>query len=233
VRGHSDVPILPRELNKEQRIALVREFVGENFVSKGMVADINLHQDEGNPHAHILLTMRDITADGFGLKNTNWNQRALIYQWRKSWADIQNRHLQKAGYDISVDHRSYIDRGIDLEPQIKMSPSTYNSDADLALVEDFKRIKRDNGKRLTEEPSIALKVLSRHSALFTEEDIHQFVNSHSEGAEQFRAVCDAIFKCKELISLGKGADGYNTYTTKYLAGKGDGIIGDIARKAPR
>jgi ATP-dependent exoDNAse (exonuclease V) alpha subunit len=203
---------LPRELDREQRVALVREFVRDNFVSKGMVADINLHRDEHNPHAHILLTMRDIDGEGFGQKNRSWNQRALVPQWRKNWADIQNQHLRQAGYDITVDHRSYIDRGIDLEPQIKMGPACHDKDGDLDRVEELKRIMRENGERIIKNPNIALKALSSNKALFTDEDIHDFVRSHSRGNEQFQAACEAIYKSRELVFLGKGAGGHKRYT---------------------
>ena len=37
----------------------------QNFVSAGMCADIAIHdKKDGNPHAHILLTMRPIEQDG-------------------------------------------------------------------------------------------------------------------------------------------------------------------------
>lgn len=52
---------LPTEMNREQQIECIRDYVQENFVSKGMIADWALHdKGDGNPHAHILLTMRGI-----------------------------------------------------------------------------------------------------------------------------------------------------------------------------
>ena len=56
---------LPHELTREQGISLVREYVKEQFVNAGMCADICLHdKNDGNPHAHIMLTMRPIEQDG-------------------------------------------------------------------------------------------------------------------------------------------------------------------------
>ena len=50
---------LPKELSLEKQIELTREFVKDTFVDKGMVADISIHDNKnGNPHAHIMLTMR-------------------------------------------------------------------------------------------------------------------------------------------------------------------------------
>jgi ATP-dependent exoDNAse (exonuclease V) alpha subunit len=78
---------LPRELTKEQHIELVRSFVHENYVRKGMVADIAIHNPsasdgEEQPHAHVLLTMRRLdptSATGFSpLKERSWNEPEAI-----------------------------------------------------------------------------------------------------------------------------------------------------------
>ncbi len=69
---------LPHELSNEERIALVRDFVNDTFVSKGMIADIAIHLpdrngDQRNHHAHITCTMRHISAAGFGKQAREWN----------------------------------------------------------------------------------------------------------------------------------------------------------------
>ena len=56
---------LPKELSRECQIEIVRRYVQDNFVSVGMCADWALHdKGDGNPHAHIMLTMRGIKPDG-------------------------------------------------------------------------------------------------------------------------------------------------------------------------
>ena len=107
---------LPEELNRAEAIALAREFVEREFVSRGMVADLNVHWDQGNPHAHVMLTMRELTPDGFGLKVTGWNRRELLGEWLEYRADLANEHLLRSGFDIRIDHRSYKDQGVGLEP---------------------------------------------------------------------------------------------------------------------
>ena len=69
---------LPIELTHAQHVALLHEYVQEQFVSQGMVADIALHAKTGNPHAHILLTLRDVQPEGFGAKRRDWNNPALV-----------------------------------------------------------------------------------------------------------------------------------------------------------
>lgn len=107
---------LPLALSPTDHCNLLREWIGETFVAAGMVADICYHAKRGNPHAHILLTLRDIDANGFGKKNRNWNNLSLVEYWRASWAEIVNRYLEKAGLDIRIDHRSFKRQGLDLTP---------------------------------------------------------------------------------------------------------------------
>lgn len=56
---------LPREMSREQQIQCVRDYVKNNFTKEGMCADVAIHdKKDGNPHAHILLTMRGIKENG-------------------------------------------------------------------------------------------------------------------------------------------------------------------------
>ena len=52
---------LPNEMTREQQVECVRSFIQDNFVKEGMIADWALHdKGDGNPHAHIMLTLRGI-----------------------------------------------------------------------------------------------------------------------------------------------------------------------------
>lgn len=105
---------LPRELGREAQIGLVREFVTDQFVARGMVADFAIHdvkaRDGGRqPHAHVMLTFRRIDPDsrtGLGLKETAWNRKELLLEWREAWADHVNRALELAAVEERVDHRT-------------------------------------------------------------------------------------------------------------------------------
>ena len=113
---------IPVELDRNQQIELVKEFANEQFVSKGMVADICFHElDSHNPHAHIMLTMREINEHGFSLKkNRNWNKREILEQQRAAWAKTANLALEKAGIDEAIDHRTLEAQGINRIPQIHL-----------------------------------------------------------------------------------------------------------------
>jgi hypothetical protein len=111
---------LPFKQDMDKRISLVHEFAQATLVNLGMSADISSIARDSNPHATIMLTRRTITKDGFGLKERACSGRAYILKCRKEWASIQNRKLYEAGFGVRVDHRSYVERGINLEPQVKL-----------------------------------------------------------------------------------------------------------------
>lgn len=115
---------LPCEMSASARLSLVRTFVAREFVGMGMIADVAIHEphrkgDTRNHHAHIMLTLREITAAGFGQKNRDWNDRGVIEHWRRDWADEVNRALVRAGIDQRVDHRTLEAQRQDAERQAK------------------------------------------------------------------------------------------------------------------
>ena len=143
---------LPQELDREKQIELVREYVKENFVKVGMCADIALHdKNDGNPHAHILLTMRPLNEDKtwgakskkeyvldkngekVKLKNGNyktrkidtvdWNEQEKAEHWRKAWADMTNKYLEENNIQEKINHRSYQRQGIEQIPTIHLGVS--------------------------------------------------------------------------------------------------------------
>ncbi|MBX4863854.1 Ti-type conjugative transfer relaxase TraA [Rhizobium bangladeshense] len=137
-----DVTIgLPLELTAEQNIALVRDFVACHITAKGMVADWVYHDAPGNPHVHLMTTLRPLTEDGFGSKKVAvlapdgkpirndagkivyelWAGRTEDFNaFRDGWFACQNKHLALAGLEIRIDGRSFEKQGIDLEPTIHL-----------------------------------------------------------------------------------------------------------------
>nr|WP_289241999.1 MobQ family relaxase [Delftia sp.] len=86
---------LPIELTHAQQVALIHSYVQAQFISLGMVGDINIHSKRGNPHVHVLLTLSDIEADGFGAKRRDWNHPSLVARWREAWAKACNTAWKK------------------------------------------------------------------------------------------------------------------------------------------
>lgn len=139
---------LPVELSREEQIKLVRDFAKENFVDNGMCVDFSIHdKEDGNPHAHIMLTTRPIEQDNsWGVKQkkeyildkngqkqydkkkqtykcktvktTNWDSKEFLQRSRESWAEKVNQELEKKSLPQRINHRSLKEQGVDRVPTI-------------------------------------------------------------------------------------------------------------------
>jgi len=126
---------LPVELSLLQNKSLVREYVKKHFVEQGMCADIAIHDtDSGNPHAHIMLTMRPFTEEKtwgdkqkkeYILPTTDWNEQTKAEEWRSGWAESVNRYLEKLNHSERVDHRSYERQGIEQIPTVHLGVAAF------------------------------------------------------------------------------------------------------------
>ena len=138
---------IPREIPPDQYAALVRDFCRQQFVSKGMCVDFAIHdKGDGNPHAHVMLTMRAMDERGKWLPKSrkvyeldkngeriklpsgrwkshkedtvDWNDRKYCEIWRHEWEVIQNRYLEANNRPERVDLRSYARQGLDIIPTV-------------------------------------------------------------------------------------------------------------------
>ncbi|WP_454281102.1 Ti-type conjugative transfer relaxase TraA [Sphingomonas sp. Marseille-Q8236] len=244
---------IPREMNEKQGVALARDFVEEQFVKRGMVADLNVHWDKAKdgspkPHAHVMLSMRDVGPDGFGQKNRDWNGNELLKEWREAWAAHVNERMAELGLEGRIDHRSYADQGIDLEPQHKIGPAgmrRLDRGEDAERADDHRRIARENGEKIVGNPRIALDGITRQQSTFTTRDLATFAFRHSDGKEQFDRVMAAVRASPELVALGKDGRDEERFTSRdmiaaearleragdELARRGDHGVGDRQRDA--
>jgi len=209
---------VPKELSFDRQVELVRAFVEQNFVSQGMIADVAIHRSETNPHAHILLTMREVTEKGtFGKKVRAWNKRENVLAWREEWAALQNKYLAMAGCDIRVDHRSFDAMGVSLAPQNKLGVGRHSRrKAVYSRVVDYHRILHENGEKIIADPLIALQHLTYYHATFTKEDVARYLNAHSDDAQQFERCRQAIFDSPELVAVGTDDRGELRYSTRTM-----------------
>jgi len=213
---------IPREMSQEQGIELARDFVRREFVDRGMIADLNVHWDVGadgfaKPHAHVMLTMREVGEDGFGRKNRDWNRTDLLEKWRERWSEHVNQRLAALDIDTRIDHRSLEAQGIDLEPQHKIGPAASRMTAQgLASerLEEHHEIARSNGEKIIANPNIALDAITRQQATFTRRDLAMFVHRHSDGKEQFDQVMGAVRAAPDLVALGRDGRGEERFTSR-------------------
>ncbi|WP_314715376.1 Ti-type conjugative transfer relaxase TraA [Sphingobium yanoikuyae] len=213
---------IPREMNQTQGVTLAQDFVRTEFVEHGMIADLNVHWDmdpngQPKPHAHVMLTMREVGEHGFGPKVRDWNRTELVEQWRERWADHVNARLAELDIDARIDHRSLEAQGIDLEPQDKIGPAASRMGErglESERIEDHRAIAERNGERIIADPSVALNAITHHQATFTTRDLAMFVHRHSDGKEQYDRAMSAVRASPDLIALGKDGRGEDRFTSR-------------------
>ena len=103
-----------------------------------------------NPHFHVLVPIRPLNADGTwgdkqhrvyhldedgnrikkenggwefdAIPTTNWGRPETLDMWREVWADMVNARFGEKGLDCRIDHRSFVDQGLDLIPTVHEGP---------------------------------------------------------------------------------------------------------------
>ncbi|EST10241.1 MobQ family relaxase [Sporolactobacillus laevolacticus] len=112
---------LPKELSADEQHQLIKDYVQNEFVDKGMIADVAIHRDDPeNPHAHVMLTTREIDENGFTKKNRDWNSKDLLQEWREHWSEHANHALERAGRSERITHESNKDRGLETLPTVHL-----------------------------------------------------------------------------------------------------------------
>jgi Ti-type conjugative transfer relaxase TraA len=215
---------MPRELSQQQGIELARDFVKAEFVDRGMIADLNVHWDMGadgfaKPHAHVMLTMREVGEDGFGAKVRDWNKTELVQQWREHWAEHVNERLASLDIDARIDHRSLEAQGIELEPQNKIGPAAsrmLERGLEPERISEHCDIARRNGEKIIAEPKIALDAITHSQATFTKRDLAIFIHRHSADKQQFDHALSAVQSSRDMIELGRDGRGDERFTSREM-----------------
>jgi len=231
---------LPIELNAEQNIALVRDFVADHIMANGMVADWVFHDVPGNPHIHLMTTLRPLTEDGFGPKKVavigpDGNQLRndsgkIVYQlwaggiedfnaFRDGWFACQNHHLALAGLDIRVDGRSFEKQGIDLAPTIHLGvgAKAIKRKADdagelvsLERLELQQERRAENARRIQRNPEIVLGLITRERSVFNERDIARILHRYIDDAHLFQSLMARILQSPQTLRLDRERIGFAT-----------------------
>lgn len=222
---------LPVELTTEQNIALMRQFVAQEILSRGQVADWVYHDEPGNPHIHLMTTLRPLTEDGFGGKRVAvlgddgtplrtkagkiryglWagDKQEFLAQ-RARWIDLQNHHLALAGLEVRVDGRSYAERGIDLVPTTHIGVAAKAIDRKakregagpgLDRLAVFDESRAENARRIERRPEIVLDLVSREKSVFDERDIAKVLHRYVDEAGTFQILLHRILQSPDVVRL--------------------------------
>ncbi|GHU59913.1 hypothetical protein AGMMS49975_28100 [Clostridia bacterium] len=154
---------LPNELPLDEIVRIIREYVEENFIVRGLCAIAAIHEGKNasdptknNPHVHIIVPTRAVGRDGFNKKkDREHNNIKYASIWREQWAEVQNRAYERNRLDIRVNHESLEVQGIrDREPTIHLSRIDWQREksGERTIAGDKKRdIERRNNERLREK----------------------------------------------------------------------------------
>src|SRR5699024_8227469 len=146
---------LPNNMTNEQQLELTKEYVQESFVDDGMVADVSIHRDDlNNPHAHILLTVREFDEQGNwekrkskrvpvldeegnqvrnekgwrvtkSVKTNDWDSKKALNRWRENWAEKLNEKSLEYGNDKTYSEKSFEEQGRLEKAQIHLTRNEY------------------------------------------------------------------------------------------------------------
>nr|WP_234894100.1 MULTISPECIES: Ti-type conjugative transfer relaxase TraA [Rhizobium/Agrobacterium group] len=222
---------LPLELTPEQNIALVRDFVEKHIQAKGMVADWVYHDNPGNPHIHLMTTLRPLTEEGFGSKKVAVNGEdgqpvrtksgKILYElWagstddfnslRDGWFERLNHHLALGGIDLRIDGRSYEKQGIDLEPTIHLGVGAKAIERkakeqgvrpELERIELNEQRRLENTRRILNNPAIVLDLITREKSVFDERDVAKVLHRYVDGPGVFQQLMLRIILNRQVLRL--------------------------------
>jgi Ti-type conjugative transfer relaxase TraA len=231
---------LPVELSHAESLALVRDFIAQEFVSKGMIADFCIRRNHlDNPYAQILLTLREATLSGFGPKMRHWNRKANLLDWRTAWAERANQHLARAGHAVRIDHRTLEAQQSELTPGRHMGVQRGRQGEQTLprhlkeRVAERQRIAQENGAMILEDPTVALRALSRQRPTFTQQELVQFLNSRTGDPQQLEAVLAAVMESGELAALTLDDGNPVRFTTRDLLEAEKSLLKRVAAMAMR
>lgn len=221
---------LPEELSRAENIALMREFVQDNFTSKGMVADWVYHDKDGNPHVHLMTMLRPLAADGFGAKKVPvlgedgqplrvvtpdrpngkivyklWaGDKETMKAWKIAWAETANRHLALAGHEIRLDGRSYAEQGRDGIAQKHLGPekaALARKGVEMYFAPADLARRQEMADRLAADPGLLLQQLSNERSTFDERDMARALHRYVDDPEDFATIRARLMASPELVTL--------------------------------
>ena len=216
------VVALPHELSEEGREELTRSFAQDLANRYGAAVDFAIHApgDQGdvrNHHAHVLMTTRQVTGEGLGRKtymelaNKELLPKGLpptqmqLVDIRRSWEGMANEHLAREGHEIRIDHRSYAERGLQIEPTEHMGVGATNVHRRGGRV-DRSRLDEDarqrNADLIREKPEQVLAVITSEKSVFDLHDIartlHRYIN---DDAQAFQNAFASVMASPALTEL--------------------------------
>lgn len=228
---------LPHELSGEQRLALVRAFARDLADRHGAAVDFAIHAPGGasdirNSHAHVMMTTRKIEVSGLGEKTliereNKWllnhdlpTVQMQLREIRPAWEMHANRALMLAGHEVRIDHRSHLERGLEIEPTEHMGVHASEIDrrgGSVSRTRIDEEAARRNAELIREKPEQVLTLITGEKSVFDRYDVARALHRYIDDASQFRNAFAAVMGSKALVELRKETAGeLARYTTREM-----------------
>lgn len=213
---------LPHELTAEQRLEATWELAQELANRYCAAVDFAIHSphdasDVRNHHAHVMMTTRQVTAEGLGdktylerenkwllangLPTTDMQLRDL----RQTWEGIANEHLARAGHDLRIDHRSHMERGLEITPTEHMGVHATQMERrglDVARTRLDEDAALRNADLIREKPEQVLSLITGEKSVFDRHDVaralHRYIN---DDAQEFQSAFAKVMASPALAEL--------------------------------
>lgn len=228
---------LPHELNGEQRLALVRAFARDLADRHGAAVDFAIHAPGGesdirNSHAHVMMTTRKVEASGLGEKTliereNKWllnhdlpTAQMQLREIRQAWETHANRALMLAGHEVRIDHRSHLERGLEIEPTEHMGVHASEIDRRGGSVSRSRideEAARRNAELIRQKPEQVLTLITGEKSVFDRYDVARALHRYIDDSQAFRNAFAAVMGSKALVELRKETAGeLARYTTREM-----------------
>lgn len=221
MRAHFSVA---NELGPEAAEQLAKEFVRERFNALGLIAGYAVHNDEGNLHFHILSTRRVLKGDAWFGRQL-FRLPADLSEWERgnrAWlANRQNEMLAERLISVRVEHRSFAEQGISIEPKQTIGPAAQAIEAreqGAARVADADATDARNVEKLATHPRFGAEYLARDftatDATQTERQLREKLLTMVQGdAELCDRLLPEVLADPRFVRLGADENGAIRYTT--------------------
>ena len=214
--GMTNEVALPRELPLEISDELLRAFIEERFISRGLIASYGIHTNEGNPHGHILISRRSVDAyDNLSwAKDRDIAEKSALIETRKLWADFVNVYLKREGYSERVTEKSYLDLGIRLRASQHRGYYADQLDKEgvqSRIIFENEKIYHENRNRIIADPTIILEELNATHATFSQRDILRIIQKRvGDDPLLINPVFETVMQ--HTVVVGKNIDGTIRYS---------------------
>ena len=226
---------LPHELSRDDRLSLTRTFAQDLANRYDTAVDFAIHMPQGksdirNIHAHVMMTTRVVTPtglcektmiereNGWLLKHNLPTSHMQMREIRQMFEEHANRHLMRAGLDVRIDHRSHLERGLEIEPTEHMgvhASQMMRRGLDVSRTRLEENAARRNARLIRRRPEEILKLITDEKSVFTRHDVARTLHRYINDSDGFQRALAAVMASRQLVELQAGQhDELARYSTR-------------------